>query len=245
MNSKGTIIGKITRRTKIYRVFPRDRFFQLFEESNNVLVRPTMWDDPFENFILRSPVRTASGEKGEFAFHKDLYGQCWTLHTASDAMWRIYSPEKDAVRVRTTVGRLLDSLCAANKGTENDSCYIGKVDYPTEAKLKTFARTIFKDGLTARAVANSLLAKRKAFEHEKEVRIIFFEGGQTVHENGVYKYPLDPHAVFDQVMLDPRMSTEEYARFKEDIVKKTGFDKTRIKRSLIYKPPEGFVIEIP
>lgn len=141
--TRGTVIGKIGRDRKIYRIFPKDRFFQLFEEKANALVWPTMWDDPFENFILRSPVRTAAGETGTFGFHEDVYGQCWTLHTASDAMWRIYSPKKDAVRLRTTVGKLLDSLCAANSGKENDSCFIGKVAYPNEAKLKKICSDSF------------------------------------------------------------------------------------------------------
>lgn len=217
----------------------------MFDEERNALVWPTKWDDPFENFILRSPVRTSAGEIGEFGFHQDVYGQCWTLHKASDAMWRIYSPNKDAIRLRTTVGKLLDSLCAANEGKEGDSCFIGKVSYPKQKELEEFARTVFANGLTAEAVARSLLAKRKAFEHEREVRIIFFEGDKVVHKDGVYKYPLNPHAVFDQIMIDPRMSYLKYKTFKEEISQKTGFKEERIKRSLIYKPPEGFTIEIP
>lgn len=245
MAKRSTIIGDIIRRTPIYRVFPRNRFFELFDEKKNALVWPTMWEDPFENFILRSPVRTAAGEPGEFAFHEDVYGQCWTLKKRSDAMWRIYSPKTDAVRVRTTVGRLIDSLCAANKGVTNDCCFIGKVDYPPDFKLKKFARTVFKDGLNAEAVARSLLKKRDAFEHEDEVRLIYFDGQNSKHDGGVYKYELNPHAVFDQFMIDPRMSYKDFCTFKDEIVARTGIDEARIKRSLLYKPPEGFVVEIP
>ncbi len=175
---------------------PRNRFFELFDEKKNALVGPTIWEDPFENFILRSPVRTAAGKTGEFAFHEDVYGQCWMLKKRSDAMWRIYSPKTDAVRVRTTVGRLIDSLCAANKGATNDSGVIGKVDYPSDFKLKKFARTVFKDGLTAEAVARSLLRQRDAFEHEAEVRLTYIEGQNKKHDDGVYKYALGPHAAF-------------------------------------------------
>lgn len=245
MAKRGTIIGDITRRTTIYRVFPRNRFFELFDEKKNALVRPTMWEDPFENFILRSPVRTAAGETGEFAFHEDVYGQCWTLKKRSDALWRIYSPKTDAVRVRTTVGRLLDSLCSANKGVTNDSCFIGKVDYPPDYKLKKFARTVFKGGVDAEAVARSLLKKRDAFEHEDEVRLIYFDGQNSKHDGGVYKYELNPHTVLDQFMIDPRMSYRDFCAFKDEIVARTGIDEARIKRSLLYKPPEGFVVEIP
>lgn len=83
------------------------------------------------------------------------------------------------------------------------------------------------------------------FEHEKEVRITYFEGDQIVHGDGVYKYPLDPLAVFDQVMIDPRLSYKEFQSFKDEIVARTGIDEARIKRSLLYKPPDGFIVEIP
>lgn len=99
--------------------------------------------------------------------------------------------------------------------------------------------------MSAEVVARSLLAKRKAFEHEREVRIIYFEGSDIKHPNGVYKYDLDPKAVFDQIMIDPRISYDQYKICRDEIVERTGFDKSLIKRSLIYKPPDGFEIEIP
>ena len=46
-------------------------------------------------------------------------------------------------------------------------------------------------------------------------------------------------------MIDPRMSYKKYVSFKDEIIEKTGFDEARIKRSLLYKLPEGFIIEIP
>lgn len=245
MKKSGTILGEITRRTPIYRVLSKERLFQLFSEKQNALVRPSKWEDPFENFILKAPVRLASGEMGSFNFHNDVFGQCWTLHKTSDAMWRIYSPDRDAVRIRTTVGKLLDSLSEANVGHESDRCFIGRVTYPTEVKLRTFAQNVFKDGLRAEAVVRSLLVKRRAFEHEKEVRLIYFETQPVVHKNGVYRYPLDPISVFNQVMIDPRLSVEGYKALKREIIDRTGMEKGNIKRSLLYKPPEGFVVSLP
>ena len=81
--------------------------------------------------------------------------------------------------------------------------------------------------------------------HEKEVRIIYFEGDPIVHDRGVYRYSLDPHAVFDQVMIDPRISYKDFTTLKASIVETTGFKEKRIKRSLLYRPPGDFMIEIP
>ena len=40
----------------IYRVFSVDRLLKLFEKKENVLVKPKLWDDPFENFMMNSTV---------------------------------------------------------------------------------------------------------------------------------------------------------------------------------------------
>ncbi|WP_020590589.1 DUF2971 domain-containing protein [Kiloniella laminariae] len=245
MSLKGKIVGNINRRTKIYRIFPRHRFFELFFERKNTLVLPTKWDDPFENFILNAQVQTADGKNRKFHLHNKLYGQCWTLHKRSDAMWRIYSPNKDAIRIRTTVGGLIDSLYSANKSPERDRCFIGKVTYPTDAELKKFSQTVFKNGLNECSIAQTLLVKRNAFEHENEVRLIFIDADGVANKEGVYKYPFNPFSVFDQLVIDPRMSYKRYTNLKKEIIEKTGFDATRIKRSLLYKPPDDFVIKIP
>jgi len=35
----------------IYRIVPLSRLYELFDKTENVLVKPGMWEDPFENFI--------------------------------------------------------------------------------------------------------------------------------------------------------------------------------------------------
>lgn len=239
------LIGKIDLDTKIYKILKRDYFFELFEDGQNALVLPRKWQDKFENVILKAEVRTASGERGTFAFHDDVYGQCWTLHTASDAMWQIYSDKKNAVRVRTTVGRLIDSLHAAHDDWAHATCFIGKVQYMGERRLEEFAGTIFKDGITPEAIARSLLVKRNAYKHEREVRLIYIERNNTKHADGVYKYDIDPHALIDQAMIDSRVPYAKFVPFKKQVIKRTGLADKQIMRSLLYRQPKGFVVEIP
>lgn len=245
MSKPAHFIGDISRDTKIYKILKREYFFELFEEKKNALVLPKKWQDPFENVILTAEVRNASGEPGSFSFHEDVYGQCWTLHTASDAMWRIYSEKKDAVRIRTTVGKLIDSLRAAHGQWADVTCFIGKVDYLGEARLKKFARTIFKDEITEPAIARSLLVKRNAYRHEREVRLIYIEPKDEKHANGVYKYDIDPHTLIDQVMIDPRVTYDKYVSLKKQVMKRTDLSGRQIKRSLLYRQPKGFIVEIP
>jgi len=181
----------VDRDTPIYRIMPLSRLCQLFEKSENVLPQPSKWDDPFENFILKSPVQISSGEIGSFGFHDDVYGQCWTLHRASDAMWRIYSPDKDAVRVRTTIEKLARSLSSPLGSWAHAQSFIGKVEYLFKPDLENFAATIFEDELSPATIARSLLVKRRAFLHEREVRLIYCEREPVKHTDGLYRYAVD------------------------------------------------------
>lgn len=240
-----SIIGNIKPQTKIYRIFPRKRFFELFEERKNALVRPKKWNDPFENIFLNSPVKNTNGENGSFDFHDDVYAQCWTLETASDAMWQIYSREEDAIRLRTTVEKLICSMRAVHGNWADACCFIGRIKYHTESELREFGKSMFIDYFGAEAIARSLLIKRKAYKYENEVRLIYIAPNKTKDSDYVYKYKVDPLKVFDQAMIDGRVSKEEFDTFKNEVVKRTGLRKERIKRSVLYSQPKGFVVRIP
>jgi len=237
-------LGGMGADTPVYRTIPLRRLYELFGNRENVLPRPSKWDDPFENFILKSPVQISSGEIGRFGFHDHVYGQCWTLHKASDATWRIYSPDKNAVRIRSTIGTLAASLSATLGEWAHTQVFIGKVDYLFEPELRQFAATVFEDGLSAEAIARSLLVKRRAFKHEREIRLIYCERETVNHADDLYRYPVDPNTLVTQIMVDPRLPKAEADRLKGEIRNRTGFGGD-IKRSLLYAPPKGFLIMMP
>ena len=225
----------------IYRIISVGRLIELFSNKQNVLVSPKKWEDPFENFILKSKARLSGGEIVDFGFRDDFYGQCWTRHKASDAMWRIYSPESNGVRIRTTIPKLADSLASGLQPWQNVQCFIGKVKYLNNKKMMDFANTVFKGKINPEAyeLAKTLLIKRPAFSHENEVRLLYFE-----KENGksgsIYKYDIDPHDLIDQIMIDPRLDYSEFQKVKAEIKSKTNF-KGRILRSLLYATPKNMI----
>src|SRR5947209_3360061 len=93
----------------IYRIMSVERCLECLRDKKLTLVRPKLWDDPFENLLLRAKVKLPTGELGDMrSISNCVYGLCWTTHRETDAMWRIYSPAKakDGVRVRTTPGKL-------------------------------------------------------------------------------------------------------------------------------------------
>lgn len=236
----------------IYRIIPLSRLYELFKNSENVLVKPSMWDDPFENFILKSKVRFRNGKTYGFSHKNGFYGQCWTLNKASDAMWRIYSEDKCSVRIRSTIRKLFNSLYDSQShdslaciGLRNEKCFIGRVKYLPNNKLKVFASEVFSEqaGTKTYSLASSLCVKRPAFKHENEIRIIHFEHDVKKYDEDLFRYQFDSHEVIDQLMLDPRLDVNEAEKIKKEIINRVGF-KGSIKRSLLYALPEDLIIDV-
>jgi hypothetical protein len=223
----------------IYRIVSFKRFQQLFEDRQNTLLSPALWDDPFENFILRCPVQLETGEVATVDFHDQYFGQCWTQKSASDAMWRIYSNDKDGIRMRTTIRRLGASLADHCGEWATVSAFIGKVRYLNNSKLVAFAKPAWQQ-VDPPSFASTLLVKRPAFAHEGEVRLIYFQREPRKAGQKIYSYPIDPNSLIDQVMCHPRLSLSQYDALKRQ-VRSVGYA-GEIKRSLLYAPPPKFVL---
>lgn len=229
----------------IYRIISYERFIELFEKRKNTLVKPKLWEDTFENFALKSKLKFPDNSELELDAHERLYGQCWTTSSASDAMWRIYSQDKKGIRIRTTIDKLLSSLDIANVNTARTESCIGKVEYKHEAAIMSQARKAFSlnGQMTFGGLFRSLLIKRKAFVHEKEVRLIHLDWGYDLPTDDIYSYEIDPHKLITQVMIDPRISYDEYEKIQKNIRQKTEY-RGDIKRSLLYRLPETLTIEV-
>mgnify|MGYP003418149112 FL=1 len=219
----------------IYRVVTIERLFQLFDEKLNVLVNPKKWDDPFENFIMNSLIEFKSGISISIGFRENVYGQCWTKTRESDAMWRIYSPEKNGVRITTTPRKLLKALTSCSDNPKNQ-CYIGKVKYLTTIKLKEIlekdgSKLIFEN--SGIGLAKSLLFKRTPFKHENEIRLIFNSLGKF--ESEIMKFEIEPLDLIDDIVFDPRIEYSKYKEYKKRL-RLMNFEK-RIVKSNLYQIP--------
>jgi hypothetical protein len=120
---------------QIYRVVSVDRLIDMIENQENTLVKPELWDDPFENFILNTLIKDKNGISDKSPLRKRAYGQCWTKTMESDAIWRIYAPNHDGVKIRTTVKKLFTSLRRPQDKYANISSYIGEVKYYTRKDI--------------------------------------------------------------------------------------------------------------
>lgn len=225
----------------IYRIMSINRFLQTLEKKTLTLVKPHKWDDPFENALLASSFKASDGELGTISAKDSVYGQCWTLHRETDAMWRIYSQNKDGVRVTTTPRKLLNALKDSVGEYAELKCFLGQVQYKRKTALLESLKSIDLLSTDGSGIAESLLYKRVEFSHEKEVRLIYC-GDDGKCSSDLYDFKIDPDSLFDRILFDPRMEDELKIAYKLAIAKKNC--NVEIKRSALYDAPKNFTFNI-
>ncbi|RRJ90516.1 hypothetical protein [Flavobacterium macacae] len=239
----------------IYRIYQLDRFIDLLTNKTNVLVRTSLWEDPFENFILNSTGKLPSGQLFTISSRDKYFGQCWSLKKESDAMWRIYSQHiKDeksgdlitgniGVKVKSNIGKIFEPLFNSQKSAINPknglpyilNSFIGKVEYKRKNDLigllsQNVSNIIFDQ--SGKGQASTLMLKRLAFTHEREVRIVH-SYDDCDESDKIYSYQIDPNHCFDEIVVDPRIPKQEYLKIK-NLIRKAGY-KNRIIQSGLYK----------
>jgi len=221
---------------EIYRVMPIHRMLEILDHKELTLVNPERWDDPFENLLLKNASIMHEGKARDFKPIRDaVYGQCWTLHKETDAMWRIYSRDKQGVKVKTTIRKLIDSLQLHAGDFARKHCFIGKVKYLIQKDLVEKLKNINISDTSISEVAESLIYKRKEFQHEKEVRLIY-----TQKKGDVFKFTIDPDNLFDEVIFDPRIGNYLFEAYR-DAIQKRGY-KHSIRQSVLYRIPKGLML---
>jgi hypothetical protein len=228
----------------IYRVFSKHRLKEVFETSRLSLVKPRKWDDPFENFLFNSIGQTIEGKKISFGIRENFFGQCWTLHRETDAMWRIYSPDKDGIKVKTSIHRLFSSFYDSQGKFRELSCFIGKVKYLSQNDIISIATS---GGFSPNIVdqsgvgqAQTLLIKRYEFRHENEVRLIY--NAQKDLGTDADSFKIKPNELFDEIIFDPRMEDNSVRKLTEQFVNDFGF-KNKVEKSKLYNIPE-FIVKL-
>lgn len=237
------IIGIRNLDAPIYRIFTVPRLRQVFADEALTLVKPEKWKDPFENFLLGSNVRLRCGNLATMdGIRRKLFGQCWTLLRESDALWQIYAPRGNGIRVRTTVRKLWNAFFDPKVPFAELNFWMGRMEYLSERRIRTFmaSNIAFSVALdsTGQGQALSLLMKRHAFRHEREVRLIYNDTEEKV-SGGLFRAPTDPLEVFDEMAIDPRMGEQRTARLEREFLRR-GF-RGRVIKSPLYRKPEFLV----
>lgn len=222
----------------VYRFLPLRYFLSMLKRGALYLPRVRKWEDPYELFLFKQTVIDSKGNEVNMLVEADrIYGQCWTAKRDSDAMWRIYSPDKMSVRIKTTIEEI-EKMKSQNIGNgilpdSNPITYKSKTEINNEIKSLTYS------SLTTNILRNSLFIKRNEFDHEKEYRIIawltdFDEKGKYIANTPEYVELPFQDGFIKEVFLDPRLSDDEVAMLKNAISIRMGAN-CPVSQSTLYK----------
>ena len=217
---------------QVWRYLPLTRLLTAIETRRLSLTRLSQYlkDDPYETSVVKAvddadvritdttsemqslgsePTSTSDGGVGPSdqerqrrlqarrrAILRSAHASCWRSGDESEAMWRLYCSDGYGVAIRSTFQKLKDFI--------NDPLTVvssvAYIDYRTEA----FVRYQFD--------YDPALHKRKAFEHEQEVRVLRFSKDDfdiaavdPLHASPEHvDVEWNPEAVVDRVVLSPR-----------------------------------------
>jgi hypothetical protein len=242
INIRGNDIFK-----SIYRIISFENLIGIFQSKQMTFVKPTKWDDPFENIIAKTIIEFETGNESsvqDLGIREKSHGTCWTRKATSDAMWRIYSHDKRAVRIESTPEIISRNISKWLEDYPRSKLYIGEVEYFTDdqikKKAKDYARRV-RDGDLCRAAAESLLFKREPFSHEDEVRVLLIDQ-HDMSKDGLLNINVDPHDIIRSVEIDPRASTElvdMYTVYLKNVIKFKG----NISKSKLYDAPRRIIVK--
>ena len=212
----------------IYMILKESYLKRIIEEKHlwfSLIIKA--WEDPYELFLLKQKIDIEGHSLNNF-FKNDIYrhyGQSWSTIKDSDALWRIYSTNKKGVQIKTSVIKMINIL-----NQTRESMYMvplfGKVKYLKQEEISEWMKNELRNGsgYLWPALSDSLFIKRKEFEHEKEVRFIIRtheKSANTERINIEYDH-IDimvdnPFNFIEEIVLDPRLSEEEFLKRKEEL----------------------------
>ena len=230
----------LDRDVKIHRILGVERFLQLIHEKQLTLMAPEKWQDPYEKAL-----QSQHEQHGDAVINEKVYGLCWSSEGRSDALWQIYSPNKLGIKISSTVSNLVRALgpvqgyfqqlylgrvayLPESSGKKENYAWpersLGLSANDFTNPIRVFANAIDEilnyhpvNGRgTDRRKARTFLIKRRAFQHEAEIRLLCFtdnEFRQRVQNerdqsNKVIKLPVSLEDLITQVEFDPRMGDD-------------------------------------
>lgn len=226
--------------------------------------------DSWENLLFQTTIVGKNGRRiSARSEGRKVYAHCWTTLAESDAMWRLYTPRNGfGVMVRMKAGALLQSLQERFDPTKNEQIIfkIGRVEYlPNEDLDSRFGSLVqFREGL--RGLHEATLAKRDAFKHEQEVRLVAYDFDDrnrhpTLGSENLFKPCATPgqhkrrlHLCvridaqqmcgrIEEVVISPRLSPENVGPLMREIVS-CGVKPEKVRQSSLYGPREIRVLKL-
>ncbi|RCW88437.1 MULTISPECIES: hypothetical protein [Halanaerobium] len=149
--------------SKIFRFMSFQSFVDTILRKKLTFIHPNLWQDPYEfNPLIdhiKYKLKNFSDKQEqldsllEYIITRKIYCQSWTELNESDALWRVYSHNNTSIRISVEKSKI---------NLLNDVKKI-KVKY-----IDDFNKVEFNDP----NIYTFLKTKRKAFSHEREIRLV-------------------------------------------------------------------------
>ena len=226
--SQETLDGSVS----LFRILPFDALLQMLCEEANYVVKTSKWEDVYENFILKESVLKGESVIDLRDWGNALYGQCWTRRLSSDAMWRIYSPDKKSVRIKTRLSKLQEMTRPGDGNT-----FVGRVRYFSQGDIERGIETLpaLTDEKLKSLVIQSLFTKRNSFSHEAEYRVIYEADAKSDDlTSSALPFSIAPLDFIENIYFDPRADNSYVARCQNILTESFKYPKDRIHKSSLY-----------
>ena len=223
------MITELNDEDQLYRFISFDCLLDHMVNKKFYFVKYKKFDDPWEGFSSKCDFRENEYDSYSILIENRSFIMCLTKREVSDAMWRIYSKDNRGVRIQTSVKKLRNLVADAPPDFE---CYLRKVTYDDDIANGNFFINKFPNATEEEKVVNGLFFKRKAFEHEEEVRLLLYSKVDRPNED-IFSIPYDPNEIIENILLDPRIDkktkdvqtkTVQNLGFKGGVFKSTLYD---------------------
>lgn len=165
---------------QIHRIFQKDYYEE--DVRGGYLTLPVasanVWDDPLENPLgdVTGVDAVTGGEIDYGSLVRSFYALCWTDRaTPKDTDWVNFSHGKRAVRISTTVGKLLERLMSNNDRLYMHRYWLTNVQYESPffiQAMKSPAVVLSRLDSTGAMLAASAAIVQTKFSEENEVRLL-------------------------------------------------------------------------
>lgn len=217
----------------IHKYIPLKYLLVLLKERMLILKPVSSWEDPYENFFLKQHF-VQPGRKDPYVMVDNLtaglYGMSWSLQEETDSLWRIYSPDRMSIRISTTVEKLVETV-----SSEDDKwdVWVNSVDYKTDEEIKNWlsqCKAIKEREQFIEKMSESFFIKRKAFEAEKEYRLVVNYAKEI---KPTICFRCEPEKMITSILVDPRVNEYEYDAIKASLIS-YGVEEAKIAKSGLY-----------
>lgn len=224
----------------VYKIMPFAYFLQTTDLRCWYLPRVSVWDDPYELFLLKQKFIDTNGSSRDLMYlANNYYGTCWSASRDSDALWRIYSPDKMSVRIKTSWNQI-QMLCNSLNGQNGLYYTCRPVTYHSAQQMNQWLSSLQQPfSPNNNVLLDSLFMKRNAFSHENEYRIIAYKmvANDALQPSFLPSHvdmPFSMKDFIEEVSLDPRLSSEEVDFMKGALSLRIG-NGIRVSQSTLYK----------